>query len=126
MLQEPNVLDQVGRAVVLTAIRQHCSHRGWNLLATMEAEAQPERIMNEFKSSAKRELSRLERDGPDHRRWARHGSTRWPWRDEDVRQALHYVFEEQGGTDEAVRWGRFLNTTPEVRAPNLRTGRKPF
>jgi hypothetical protein len=29
-------------------------------------------------------------------RWARHGSTRWLWKDEDVRQALRYVIEEQG------------------------------
>ncbi|MGH9567763.1 MAG: hypothetical protein ACRD4I_17445 [Candidatus Angelobacter sp.] len=62
----------------------------------VEAEAQPERIMNELKSYASRELNRLGRDGPDRRRWARHGSTRWLWRDEDVRRALHYVIEAQG------------------------------
>jgi REP element-mobilizing transposase RayT len=106
MLQEPYVLDQVGRAAVLTAIQRHCAHRGWNLLAVhvrsnhvhvvVEAEAQPEKIMNEFKSHASRELNRLGRDGPGRKRWARHGSTRWLWRDEDVRQALHYVIAEQG------------------------------
>jgi hypothetical protein len=52
--------------------------------------------MNELKSYASRELNRLGHDGPDRRRWARHGSTRWLWRDEDVRQAVHYVIEEQG------------------------------
>jgi hypothetical protein len=62
----------------------------------MEAETQPERIMNEFKSYASRELNRLGPDGPDRKRWARHGSTRWLWKDEDVQQALHYVIEEQG------------------------------
>lgn len=106
MLQEPYVLDETGRVAVLTAIQHHCAHRGWNLLAVhvrsnhvhvvVEAEARPERIMNEFKSYASRELNRLGRDGPDRRRWARHGSTRWLWRDEDVRQAVHYVVEEQG------------------------------
>lgn len=62
----------------------------------MEAETRPERIMNEFKSYASRELNQLGSDGPDRRRWARHGSTRWLWNDEDVRHALQYVTDEQG------------------------------
>ena len=33
MLQEPYVLDPAGRAVVLAALRQHCTYRGWSLLA---------------------------------------------------------------------------------------------
>ncbi len=106
MLQDPYVLDEAGRAVVLVAIQRHCAHRGWNLLAAhvrsnhvhavVEAEARPERIMNGFKSYASRELNRLGSDGPGRKRWARHGSTRWLWKDEDVRQALRYVIEEQG------------------------------
>ena len=27
---------------------------------------------------------------------ARHGSTRWLWKDEDLQKALQYVVEEQG------------------------------
>jgi hypothetical protein len=38
----------------------------------------------------------LDRDGPDRKRWARHGSTRWLWKDEEVQQALQYVVDEQG------------------------------
>ncbi len=52
--------------------------------------------MNEFKSYASRELNGLEIDGRDRNRWARHGSTRWLWKDQDVRRALQYVIEEQG------------------------------
>jgi REP element-mobilizing transposase RayT len=106
MLQNPYVLDPAGRAVVLAAIRRHCAHRGWNLLAAhvrsnhvhavVEAEARPEKIMNEFKSYASRELNRVEGDGPDRKRWARHGSTRWLWNDKDVTQALQYVLNDQG------------------------------
>jgi REP element-mobilizing transposase RayT len=106
MLQDPYVLDQGSRRLVLAAIRRHCEHRGWNLLAAhirsnhvhaiVEAEIQPERIMNEFKSYASRELNRLGAGGPDRKRWARHGSTRWLWTDEDVRQALQYLIDEQG------------------------------
>ena len=106
MLQDPYGLDEAGRAVVLAAIQRHCAHCGWGLLAAhvrsnhvhavVEAEARPERIMNEFKSYASRELNQLGNDRPDRKRWARHGSTRWLWKDEDVRQALRYVIEEQG------------------------------
>jgi REP element-mobilizing transposase RayT len=111
MLQEPYVLDQAGRTAVLAAIRKHCKHRGWNLLAAhvrsnhvhtiVDAEARPERIMNDFKSYASRELNQLGSDGPDRKRWARHGSTRWLWKDEDVRHAVRYVIEEQG---EPMEW----------------------
>ena len=106
MLQDPYVLDAVARPVVLAAIQRHCAYRGWNLLAAhvrsnhvhiiVEAETRPERIMNEFKSYASRELNQLTGESPDRRRWARHGSTRWLWKDQDVRHALQYVIEEQG------------------------------
>ena len=106
MLQEAYVLDEQGRAAVLAALRSHCLHRGWRLLAAhvrsnhvhavVEAEVRPEKIMNEFKAYASRELNRLGRDGPDRRRWARHGSTRWLWKDRHVQNAIQYVVEEQG------------------------------
>ena len=106
MLQEPYVLDQERRAVVLRALQEHCAHRGWNLLAAhvrtnhvhavLEAEVRPERIMNEFKPYASRELNRLGDDGQDRKRWARHGSTRWLWKDADVRNAIQYIVQEQG------------------------------
>ena len=92
--------------MVLASIQKHCAHRGWKLLAAhvrsnhvhivVEAEARPERIMNELKSYASRELNRLGRDGPDRKRWARHGSTRWLWKHEEVAHALQYVVEEHG------------------------------
>jgi len=105
-LQDPYVLDPSGRTVVSASIQRHCSQRNWNLLVPIvrsnhvhvivNAEARPERMMNEFKSYASWELNRLGRDAAIRRRWARHGSTRWLWRDEGVRPALQYVFEEQG------------------------------
>jgi REP element-mobilizing transposase RayT len=111
MLQDPYVLDQAARAAVLIAIHTHCKHRGWTLLAAhvrsnhvhaiVDAEARPERIMNEFKSYASRELNRMGSDGPDRKRWARHGSTRWLWKGEDVRHAVRYVIEDQG---EPMAW----------------------
>jgi REP element-mobilizing transposase RayT len=106
MLQDPYVLDEAARQLVLVAIQRHCAYRGWNLLAAhvrsnhvhviVEAETRPERIMNEFKSYASRELNQLTREGPDRKRWAWHGSTRWLWNDQDVQSVLHYVVDEQG------------------------------
>lgn len=106
MQQPPYWLDRESRTAVLSALREHCVHRGWSLLAAhvrtnhvhaiVEADVRPEKVMNQFKSYASRELNRLDRDGPDRKRWARHGSTRWLWKDEDLQQALRYVVEEQG------------------------------
>jgi REP element-mobilizing transposase RayT len=103
MLQPPYWLDRERRTAVLSALRGHCTHRGWSLLAAhvrtnhvhavVEANVRPEKVMNEFKSYASRELNRLENDGPDRKRWARHGSARWLWKDEDLQQALQYVIE---------------------------------
>ena len=82
------------------------SHRGWNLLAAhvrtnhahviIEAEVPPEKVMNDFKAYASRALNWLDGSEPSRRRWARHGSTRWPWKDQDVREAIRYVVEQQG------------------------------
>ena len=106
MRQEPYVLDEPRRAVVLASILQHCVYRGWQLLAAhvrsnhvhaiVEAQIRPEKIMNELKSYASRELAHLGKDAPSRRRWARHGSTRWLWNDRDVRDAIQYVIEDQG------------------------------
>lgn len=106
MLQRPYALNEEGRVAVLATLQKHCAHRGWNLLAAharsnhvhaiVEAEIRPEKIMNEFKSYASRELNRLGDAETGRRRWARHGSTRWLWKDRDVRDAIRYVVEEQG------------------------------
>jgi len=91
---------------VLDTVREVRSHRGWNLWAAhvrtnrvhviVEAEVRPENVMNALKSYASRSLNRLGTDGPDRKRWARHGSTRWLWKDEDVQEAIRYVVSGQG------------------------------
>jgi len=106
MQHPPYWMDRESRRAVLSALRGHCVLRSWNLLAAhvrtnhvhviVEADVRPEKVMNEFKSYASRELNRLYPDDPDRKRWARHGSTRWLWKDEDVQRALQYVVEEQG------------------------------
>jgi REP element-mobilizing transposase RayT len=106
MDQTPYLLDEYSRGAVLEALREVCLHRNWTLLAAhvrtthvhtiVEAEVRPEKVMNDFKSYASRSLNRLRRDESDRRRWARHGSTRWLWKDQDVWDAVRYVVEEQG------------------------------
>jgi REP element-mobilizing transposase RayT len=106
MNQPPYELDSHCRSAVLETLRQVCLHRGWNLLAAhvrsshvhviVEGESPPEKVMNDFKAYASRALNRLDGDGLGRKRWARHGSTRWLWRDQDVHDAIRYVVEEQG------------------------------
>lgn len=106
MDQAPYLLGQIRRDAVLEAIQEVSTHRGWYLLAAhvrsthvhsvMEAEAEPERVMNDFKAYSSRRLNRMKLDAPDRKRWARHGSTRWLWKPENVAAAMQYVVAEQG------------------------------
>ncbi len=89
-----------------TYTERFCLHRNWSLWAAhvrtnhvhaiVEADVAPESVMNAFKSYASRGLNRLEIDEPGRKRWARHGSTRWLWKDEDVLEAVRYVVSGQG------------------------------
>jgi REP element-mobilizing transposase RayT len=106
MSQPPYEMDSKSRSIVLQTLPEVCSHRGWNLLAAhvrtnhvhviVEAEVPPEKVMNDFKAYASRALSRLNGNEPGRKRWARHGSTRWLWSDQDVAEAIRYVVEQQG------------------------------
>lgn len=106
MDQPPYTMDQTRRAVVLSALRERCQQRHWNLLAAhvrmshvhivIEGEVRPERIMSDMKSYASRCLNKLGYDQPSRKRWARHGSTRWLWKPENVAAAIRYTVDEQG------------------------------
>jgi REP element-mobilizing transposase RayT len=106
MDQETYSLDTNRRVTILASLREVCLHRGWRLHAAhvrtnhvhvvVEAEVHPEMVMNTFKSYASRSLNQLGADQPNRKRWARHGSTRWLWKDEDVQEAIRYVISGQG------------------------------
>ena len=106
MLQLPYVLDSSSREAVLKALKEVCRHRGWSLLAAhvrtshvhviLEADIRPEKVLNDFKAYASRSLSRLGSEEPGRKRWAHHASTRWLWKDQDVRDAIRYVIDGQG------------------------------
>jgi REP element-mobilizing transposase RayT len=106
MDQAPYVLNGDRRACVLGSLGENCAYHGWTLLAAhvrsthvhavVDAEIEPEKILNVFKSYASRRLSLGGFDAAGRKRWARHGSTLWLWTDEDVRSAIRYVVDEQG------------------------------
>jgi REP element-mobilizing transposase RayT len=106
MMQPAYEMDEHRRSIVRDAICEVCRHRGWELLAlhvrsnhvhlVVQANARPERAMNDFKSYASRRLNQARLDSSDRRRWARHGSTRYLWKEEAVEAAVHYVLHEQG------------------------------
>jgi len=54
------------------------------------------KVMSVFKAYTSRALNRLDGKHPGGRRWARHGSTRWLWKDQDVGEAIRQVVEQQG------------------------------
>ena len=106
MNQEACILDREQRELVLDSIRNVCAQRAWGLWAVhvrsththlvVAAPVAPERILNDVKAYASRALNRANRRGADRRRWARHGSTRYLWKPENVRAAIQYVVREQG------------------------------
>jgi REP element-mobilizing transposase RayT len=59
------------------------------------ANCKPELVLNTMKSYSSRALNEAALDGPDRRRWARHGSTRYLWTGDAVRAAIQYVVREQ-------------------------------
>ena len=99
-------LDQTRGDAVLQAIQEVCGYGGWNLLAAhmrshpvhtvVEAEAETERVMSDFKIYASRRLTRMSLDEPNRKRWARRGSIRWLWKPQHVSAAKQYVVAEQG------------------------------
>jgi REP element-mobilizing transposase RayT len=99
-------LDDARRGVVLDTICEVCRHRGWRLLAAhvrtthvravVHANVTPEKIMNDFKAYASRRLTEAGFESKHTKRWSRHGSTKYLWREAYLRNALHYTLHRQG------------------------------
>jgi REP element-mobilizing transposase RayT len=106
MDQPPYSMDDSRRKAVLASLMERCSDRNWRLVAAhvrtnhvhavVEAEALPERVMNDLKSYASRRLNEAGLDKTGRKRWARHGSTRWLSTREGVFAAIRYVVDGQG------------------------------
>ena len=94
------------REIIRASIEEVCSFRKYRLIAinvrsnhvhcVVAGAAQPELIMNSFKSYATRHLKEkiLLPDGV--KIWSRHGSTKYLWTDEQIANAIFYVLNGQG------------------------------
>jgi hypothetical protein len=78
-------------------LEENAAHvRRHHVPTVVAAEAEPERVMQDFKAYASRRLNGMNLDKPNRKRWARHGSTRWLWKSQHVSAAIEYVIAEQG------------------------------
>jgi len=106
MNQQPYEMDVVRRQIVLETAKEICNYRGWTLYAAhvrlnhwhivLQAMCPPEKVMNDLKAYASRNLNRAGLDSKRRKRWARHGSTKYKWTEHDVEDAINYVIREQG------------------------------
>ncbi len=102
----PVLLDAPHRTVVHQAIVDVVQHRGWTLQAlnvrtnhvhvVVSADQTPERVMNVLKSWATRRMVEAGVLPAGQKAWARHGSTRYLWKPDQVEGACCYVVERQG------------------------------
>ncbi|MBI4483913.1 MAG: transposase [Acidobacteria bacterium] len=106
MRQGPYRLDQSRRRIALEAVLEVCTYKQWSLYAAhvraehihvvVHAPTLPEPVMNALKARISFRLNETGIDHPGKRRWTRHGSTRYLWTMEDIRNAIRYVVEKQG------------------------------
>jgi len=99
-------MEKPQRRAVLQGLLEAARRRGWRIWAAhvreshthvvVEGEAPPEEILKAFKAYASRWLAMLPGEASRRRRWARHGSTVWLWKDRDFHDAIVYVADRQG------------------------------
>ena len=99
-------LDKDGRGLVDAAIREVAEFRGYRLISlnvrtnhvhsVVNAVANPERIMDAFKAYSTRRLRENGLASSGQKVWARHGSTRYLWTQEQVGLAAEYTERGQG------------------------------
>jgi REP element-mobilizing transposase RayT len=107
----PLALNARQRSVVEGTIREVCTYRRYGLRAinvrtnhvhlVVSAASRPEPILNTFKSYSTRALRAAGLLPPSTQVWARHGSTVYLWKEDDVSRAVAYVVFSQG--DESFR-----------------------
>jgi REP element-mobilizing transposase RayT len=102
----PLLLTHEARGTVEQAIRSHCEHRDWKLLAVnvrsnhvhivvAAGEIAPELVMKSLKAWATRSLAAHPDCAGRRSFWTRHGSTRYLWDDRSVHDACRYVRDGQ-------------------------------
>lgn len=102
----PFLLNREQRRAVYHAIREVCRFRSYEIFAlnvrtnhvhiVVFGESTPEKMMEAFKSYATRRLRSEELVSVEAKVWARHGSTRYLWKERSVNAAIEYVSYGQG------------------------------
>jgi REP element-mobilizing transposase RayT len=102
----PVRLDAARRRAVHQAIVDVVQHRSWTLHAlnvrtnhvhvVVTADQTPERAMNTLKAWATRRMVEAGVFVAGQKPWARHGSTGYLWKPDQVEAACRYVLEQQG------------------------------
>ena len=113
MRQCPYSMDRARRTCVLSAIVEVCEFKAWHLHAAhvreehahavVSAALAPERIIIALKARSTRMLNQAGLDSVDRKRWARGGSRRYLWTEQQVKEAIRYILEEQGEPMETFR-----------------------
>ena len=93
------------RRIVESACQNHCSHRGWGLLAAnarsnhvhvvIAANAEPKTICDQLKANCTRELRAADPPLNVPRTWTRAGDCEILFNEDDVEAAVIYVKEAQ-------------------------------
>jgi REP element-mobilizing transposase RayT len=106
MTQAPYVLDEARRRVVRDAILEECQFRRWDLLAlhvrsnhvhlVVSGDRDPEFILRSCKAHASKRLNQAGLDTAERKRWTTHGSTRYLWSRDAVRDKVDYTLHQQG------------------------------
>ncbi len=102
----PMHFEAAHRRAIELAIREVAATRDWDLKAlnvrtnhvhaVVDANATPERVMNDFKVWATQRLRSERISEPNRTVWSRHGSTIWLWTQRDLEAACAYVLDGQG------------------------------
>ena len=125
MREPPYSLDEPRRKIVLRAIIELAKTKKCQLFAVhirsnhvhivVRASQPIERVMNDCKSIASRDLSLAFPDERNRKRWTRHGSTRYLWTIEQLEQKIDYVLNQQGAPMERYPEPESLEPPSEPR-----------
>ena len=99
-------LHRQRQASINEALKETCDIRRWKLWArnvrtnhvhvVVSACCHPEKVLRALKANATRKMSESGCWQSTQTPWARKGSKRWLWTEDQLRSAIHYVEQEQG------------------------------
>ena len=104
--QPPVILNRRQRATIDFAIRETCAIRKWDLWAlnvrtnhlhcVVTANCNPKTVLVALKANATRSMRAARCWARDPSPWAQGGSKKYLWTEEELKNAIAYVVEDQG------------------------------